>query len=118
MKYRFLEALDKIVGTKRRLRKVHEQWNEYIDDDYGFLRKEGSEGYIDWWPTIDNQKAQIWEVEPEPIYVWCNSYEGGVSILHTDVNDLSNSKSQAEFSYTNLFENNQLQKFKLVPVED
>jgi len=118
MKYRFLEALDKIVGTERCIKYfeegVHNPWHTYSN---GCLRNSKSDEL--WWPSIETQQAKIWEVEPEEIYVWCHCDLNTHSWIYTrNIKGTGFSKTEyAQFPTSNLF-SQELKKFKIVPVED
>jgi len=122
--YRFLEALDKIVGTKRRIRKNTDAWHTYNVNDR--CLENSCTASSDYWPTLDDQKAKMWEVEPEPIYVWGVCGGIGTSLLFYEEPKktvgggwLYESDAVGHHLITdNLFSKNKPQKFKLVLVED
>lgn len=114
-KYRFLEVLEIIESTNKRIRRCPNQWSYYCTDNITPALID--ENQVAWWPTLTDQKAQIWEIEPEPIYVW-----GIGCYLHRDlpVIDSYTTPDSPCFSYNNdnLFPKDKPQKFKLVLVED
>ncbi len=123
-RYRFLEALDKIVGTNKRVRCVlvgkDNAWQTYSN---GCLRN--SQNNELWWPSVNKQKAQIWEVEEEPIYVWGACDSDNLSFLHSDKPELNDDGdwsadkgSELHFKENNIFPKNKPQKYKLEPVEE
>lgn len=117
MKYRFLQALDIIVGTGKRLKPEHEDYWLRYDVDKGCLTRNGA---IVPWPTLSNQTAKIWEIEPETLYVW------GVENSHGEGRLAVKKPFKGADDYWTLdcryppgiFSKKKLQKFKLVPVED
>ena len=117
MNYRFLEALDRIVGTGRKIKKHSGEWSLYIGrPEFGFLI---SESDVKWWPSLEDQKAKIWEVEPKAIYVWCHCDLNSHSWIYTrNIKGTGFSKTEyAQFPTGNLF-SQELKKYKLVLVED
>jgi len=115
MKYTFLEALGKVNHTKQRIKIELGQWNKVCNDGRPFLKDENN--HI-WWPSIEDQKAEIWEVEPEAIYVWCDCDLNGHSWIYTrNIKGTGFSKTEyAQFPDTRLFSQD-LKKYKLVPVD-
>ncbi len=125
-KYRFLEALDKIVGTDKKIKSQHsdEFYTRYTEDGK-LINDNGGELA---WPSIVDQKAQIWEIEPEPIYVWGVCDGDGKSFIYTKkpvrhslfwgLADEDNEGKLMGLPEKGLFFSDKAQKFKLVPVED
>jgi len=117
-KYRFLEALDKIVGTRKRIRCREGTWYRYdISCDDGYLQNTAG----GWWPSIEDQKAQIWEIEPGELYLWVEYNEENNSWLCSyspPGDNLTIDQERDSFEQSGLFSKKKIQKFKLVPVED
>jgi len=114
-RYRFLEALDKVVGTEKALRFNENGWHKY-KEELGRLRNIDNIGN-DWWPTPEQQKAQIWEIQPEPIYVWGKCDDQNQSWLYAEPKGFGLPDSLV-CPQKGLFSKDKMQKFKLVPVED
>ena len=127
MKSRFLEALDKIVGTERRIKYtgdkpeiIYSGWAIYNADEGNLEDTNGT--FISWPPTA-YQKEIIWEIEDEPIYVWGKCDDDNVSLIFTD-SKAEIPKSDSEYDdiafceKEGLFPKDKPQKFRLVPVED
>jgi len=126
-KYRFLEALEKVKDTTQRIRpqggRWSSQWNKVGNDDgRPFLKTEA--GYK-WWPSLEDQKAEIWEVEPEEIYVWGVCDNDGKSYIYKNkprktetIWEETRLDNLIGLASNNLFPTDKPQKFKLVPVED
>ena len=116
MKYTFLEVLEKAIGTDRRIRKttaLEDYFYIWCREDGTLINKHGT--VLDW-PSLKDQKAQIWEVEPEEIDVWGYRDKTGSSRITTT---LSNTKSKhVAYFKGNKFNNLIPQKYKLVPVEE
>ncbi len=124
-RYRFLEALDKIVGTERRIRYLEDDkklWFYYDGDSRQLYKDNINSG---WWPQIVDQTAEMWEIEPEPIYVWGACDSDNLCFLHSDKPELNDDGdwsadkgSELHFKENNIFPKNKPQKYKLEPVED
>jgi len=122
MRYRFLEALDKIAGTERRIKRSDTMfdygWTVY-DADKGRLIRNGD---IIPWPCLEDQQAERWEIEDEPIYIWavCNIQGNAILFKEEPVKDEYGhwcSGSIHDPLYHKFSEDNP-QKFKLVPIEE
>jgi len=121
MKYTFFEALGIVAGSSRGLRFNNNDWHLY-KEGYGVLRNINNTGN-DWWPLLEQQKAKIWEVEPEAIYVWCRCLKVNESVLSTqsqenDHTPYPDDDEMALFEQKGLFPKDKYKKFKLVPVEE
>ena len=125
-KYRFLQALDMIVGTQRRMRREGETyWMVFYSED-GTEGLKNEVGTFIKWPTIEEHKAEIWEVEDEVLYMWAySSKEGDNRVVFKRPIQCSDeeygeawepSLDSGLSSYA--FPTDKPQKFKLVPVED
>jgi len=126
-KYRFLEALDKIAGTDKKIKRSCESeiWYSlvYIDnkDKTPLLM---SDDNACWWPDANLRESRIWEIETETIYVWGQSRKDGSSYLYIGNEDGKDSIKVninvhvAFFDKLNLFPIDKPQKFRLVPVDD
>jgi len=129
MRYTFFEALAVIIGTERKLRTPDSGWFTYHYDSRELQGAADPDKYgPTWWPTLEEQKAKIWEVEPEEIYVWgkCDDdndswiYTHGIPKSHLDntivpCEDLDGTGCCFK---KGLFPTDKFQKFKLVPVEE
>jgi len=127
MRYRFLEALDKIVGTERRINRTDSLGNVkfWVSYDGKILKDNVNCEVI--WPSLEDQKAKIWEVEPGAIYVWGVCDDDGHNGLYGKMPkrsacDCEWEEGAGEGIITlfgkNLFSKTAPQKFKLVPVEE
>jgi len=125
VKYRFLAALDKIVGTERKIKNVDKGnfWFTYDAENNRLLNAEGSKKIS--WPSIETQQAKIWEVEEVPIYVWGVCDNNGDSWIYDSkpikvgvIWEDDDGYTSTRLEDSDLFPKNKPQKFKLVPVED
>ena len=86
----FFEALALVAGTKKRIKQKGGDWVTYVYNDIeagrGSLEHEGGKLY---WPTFYEQKGEIWEVEPEEVFVWWN---GAGGFRYIEPNDKSYKK--------------------------
>jgi len=122
MKYRFLEALDKVVGTERRIRRTNSLGNIKFWISYnGIILKDNVNCEV-IWPSLKDQKAAIWEVEPEPIYLWAVCTMEGNSLLFKE-KPAQNKDGHWRISsiidlLSDAFPKDKPQKFELVPIEE
>jgi len=117
MKYTFFEVLAIVVGTERKIRlESGNGWNIYRP---GMLKNDNSR---EWWPTIKEQKTEIWEIKEEPIYVWCVSQPiDGANIISGSLPYKTGGKWETGISTafeSHLFSEDHPQKYKLVLVEE
>ncbi len=121
-KYTFLKVLEKAIGTDRRIRKttqVEDYFYTWCREDGTLINKHGA--VLDW-PTLKEQKAEIWEIEEEPIYVWGACDNNGHSFYFNCQPERDRSgiwqSDTGLLLEDNLFSKDKPQKYKLVPVED
>jgi len=124
MKYRFFEVLNEIIGTDRRIRckgsiMARAYGENWISFKQGTLTDCTDVSLA--WPTIEQQKAEIWEVEPEALYVWGICDEDDRSWLSLEVPNIMKSDMlpiQIHFEQSGLFPKDKPQKFQLIPMDD
>jgi len=66
-KLRFLEALDRVVGTEKCIRSqnnLDEGWSTYNISEVNIPYLE-TKDESRWWPNMEAQKENAWEVEDE-----------------------------------------------------
>jgi len=129
MRYRFLEALDKIAGTDKKIKRSCESeiWYSlvYIDnkDKTPLLMRDDN---TCWWPDTKLRESRIWEIETETIYVWGVCGASDASLLFDEEPKkvvgngwlYENDVSVVRLMTDNLFPKDKPQKFRLVPVDD
>ena len=132
-KLTFFEALERVVGSDRRIRDSGKarrttDWSTYETFDRPCLitKKTGSA----WWPKIEAQIKRAWEVEteiPEEIFIWGLCWENGVSCIaaNDEVKKIweeryenRNIDEYIVLQKNNIFPKDKPQKYKLVPVDD
>lgn len=127
-KYTFLEALAKILGTKRGIKQddgLGRKWSQYVEEEeFGTLRTSDAQ---EWWPSFASQKEKNWIIEPEEIFVWGATDPDGQSWIFSDEphKELDSQKwvtddSHEDYFYAgdNVFPEDKAQKLKLVSVDD
>ncbi len=130
MKYTLFQALEIVAGTKRKIiikdveanektQRSYDGWNFYFR---GQLTNDNS---YEWWPTTEQEKAQIWEVEEAPIYVWGACDGDDDSFIYNSKPEINDNREwcpirggELYFGKVSLFPKDKPQKYKLVPVED
>jgi len=120
MKYTFFEALAIVVGTKRRIKTPGSLWFYYHNGNRRLDTIITDECGPCWWPSIEEQKAQIWEIEPEMIYVWGACDEDGYGSIYKNKPIKTGDDwfgSGTDDHLKNMFPKDKPQKFKLVLVE-
>lgn len=122
MKYTLFEAIAIIVGTPRRIRRYKNGWSTYNNDNRTLHTPiTGNDG---WWPSIEAQKAKIWEVEPEEIFVWGACDDDKRSGLHISRPTYScedrewQSEGKMYLMEKYLFLDDNFQKYKLVLIDN
>jgi len=125
-KLRFLEALDRVIGTDKRIR--YQGKHPYTTIEWSFYgMSEDERPYLEvknggrWWPNMEVQTEKSWEVKPakielKPIHVWGFCDHLGESWLAKSKE--YGSETSLNLPTNDLFPKNKLQKYKLIPVED
>ena len=132
-KYTCCEALAIVAGTNKALRRGTADWMIYtisdskISDsdsapDYnygGILRNKKLTGN-EWWPDADSQKAEIWEIEPEVIYIWgVRDDDGSANIFKGEpIKKEGKWWENTSGGVYKIFPKDKPQKYKLIPVEE
>lgn len=64
----FFDALRIVIGSKRAMRYKKGPWSEYKFDGRArsFMLIPRVNNPVLWWPTFEQQKEKVWQVEPEP----------------------------------------------------
>lgn len=79
----FYAASREAAGTKRRVRYKKGDWHRYEEmGDHAVLFD--SPAKKDWWPTSEQAKEKVWEIEPEKpeeIIVWVVN-ENGIDCIY------------------------------------
>lgn len=78
----FYEAYRIVDGTNRKIRYDGSIWFELVNNSKRGLIKTvwlWSPITTQWWPTPEQAKEKVWEVEPEEIYVWGRCDKNGNS---------------------------------------
>ena len=119
-KMNFFEALA-IAQENRLVRFKGGVWSHYMNKGRAANLLDSS--FCPWWPTIEEQQENEWEVEPEEIVVWCVCNDNGGSLIFNDHPIKSTRSWQdpngAHFLKDNdLFSKNKPKKYKLVLIPD
>ena len=124
-KLTFFEALERVVGTSRKIKCQHVGIKDFrYWSQYKVLVVKGRpiamlemENESTWWPTMEEQKEKAWEVETEPVYVWgqCD-LPGGSWLSHSKKGIYD--QERFNLPINDLFSKVKAQKYKLVPVDD
>ena len=122
-KMNFFEALA-IASEKRQVRYKGGSWSYYVQKlNKAVLLDQKSHA---WWPTIEEQQENNWEVEPEELVVWCVCDQDGSSFIFTGKPYKSGNgwichddeEQMLELNSKNLFPKVKPQKYKVTPISD